>query len=68
MLLLFLALTFLSSLLVPIGSPLQPVPGSPFRPRLGRDTCLLCLRDSGRGRQGSTARTLRLYVPPQELP
>lgn len=35
MLLLFLALTFLSSLLVPISSPLQPMPGVTFPPASG---------------------------------
>lgn len=55
MLLLFLALTFLSSLLVPISSPLRPALGVTFPPpvlRAGRDDRRLCLQDRGRGKAG----------------
>lgn len=48
MLLLFLALTFLSSLLVPISSPLRPEPGVTFLPpilQVRKDACLLCQWD-----------------------
>lgn len=60
MLLLFLALTFLSSALVPISSPLRPAPRVTFPPpilRAGSDACLPPL-PAGRGPGQAGARCL----------
>lgn len=66
MLLLFLALTFLSSLLIPTSNPPRPAPAVTFLPG-ERGTCLLLLRDtrdccwSGQPRVHTRCRSSKTY-------